>query len=164
MGELSQRIGLIHELAQLTGAKELLDGSHQGLWIHQLCWSERIGFTNRHSLFDDPFESVQSHTNLVLKQFANRTNATITKVVNVIKACPTDIQFQVDQIIQSGKHVLVGEGAHRVWNREAEFFIDLVTTNATEVVALGIKETGLQKLLTATHRRRLAGAELFIQL
>ena len=58
----------------------------------------------------------------------------------------------------------MGEGAHRVWNCEAEFFVDLVTTNATEVVALGIKETGLQKLLTTTHRWRLAGTQLFIQL
>ena len=40
VGELSQGIGLIHELAQLTGAKEFLNRRHEGLWIHQLSWSE----------------------------------------------------------------------------------------------------------------------------
>ena len=54
----------------------------------------------------------------------------------------------------------MGEGANGVWNREAKFFVDFVATNPTKVVALCIKETGLQKLLTATYRWRLAGTKL----
>ena len=36
VGELCQWIGLIHELAQLTGAEELLDRRHQWLGVDQL--------------------------------------------------------------------------------------------------------------------------------
>ena len=58
----------------------------------------------------------------------------------------------------------MGEGANGVWNREAKFFVDFVATNPTKVVALCIKETGLQKLLTTTHRRWFAGSKLFVEL
>ena len=67
VGELRQRIRLIHELAKLAGAKELLDRRHQGFGIDQLSWSERIGFAYSHALFNDPFEAIQSDPHLVLK-------------------------------------------------------------------------------------------------
>ena len=85
-------------------------------------------------------------------------------MVNVIEACTTNIQFQIDEVIQRGQHILMGEGADRVWNCETKLFIDFVTTNPTKVVALGVKETGLQKLLTATHRWWFAGTKLFVEL
>ena len=69
-------------------------------------------------------------------------------MIDVIEAGTTNIQLKIDQIIKGGQHILMGEGAHGVWNRETELLIDLVATHSTEVVALGIKETGLQKLLS----------------
>ena len=71
VSEFCQRIRLIHELAQLAGAKELLDRRHQGFGIDQLSWSERICFAYSHSLLNDPFKAIKSDTDLVLKQFAN---------------------------------------------------------------------------------------------
>ena len=38
--QLRQRIGLIHELAQLTGAEELFNRRHKWLGIHQLSRGE----------------------------------------------------------------------------------------------------------------------------
>ena len=58
VGELRQGVGLVHELAQLAGAKELLDGRHQGLGVHQLGRGEGIGFPHGHPFFNDPLEAV----------------------------------------------------------------------------------------------------------
>ena len=151
VGELSQRVGLVHELAQLAGAEELLDRRHQGLGVHQLGRSQRVGFADGHPFLDDPLKTVQTHPNLVLQEFAHGTHAAVAEVVDVVEAGTTDIQFQVDQVVEGGEHVLMGEGAHRVGDGEAQLLVDFVAADPTEVVALGIEETGLQQLLTTTH-------------
>ena len=151
VGELSQRVRLVHELAQLAGAEELLDRRHQGLGIDQLCWGQRIGFSDGHPFLDDPLETVQTHTNLVLQEFTHGTHAAVAEVVDVIEAGAADIKLQVDQVIEGGEHVLMGEGAHRIGDGETQLLVDLVAADPTEVVALGIEETGLQQLLTTTH-------------
>ena len=151
VGELSQRVRLVHELAQLAGAEELLDRRHQGLGIDQLCGGQRIGFSDGHPFLDDPLETVQTHTNLVLQEFTHGTHAAVAEVVDVIEAGAANIQLQVDQVIEGGEHVLMGEGAHRVGDGETQLLVDLVAADPTEVVALGIEETCLQQLLTTTH-------------
>ena len=148
MREFSQWIRLIHELTQLTGAEELLDGGDERLGIDQLGRGERVGLTDRHPFLDDSLKAVQTNTHLVLKQLTHGADPAITQMIDVIEAGTTNIQLKIDQIIKGGQHILMGEGAHGVWNRETELLIDLVATHSTEVVALGIKETGLQKLLS----------------
>ena len=100
VSELRQGIGLIHELAQLAGAEELLDRRHQRLRVHQLSRSEGIGLTNGHPLLDDSLQAVQAHTHLVLKQLAHRAHPSVAEVVNVVKAGTTDVQLKIDQVIQ----------------------------------------------------------------
>ncbi|CAI8437792.1 MAG: Uncharacterised protein [Cyanobium sp. ARS6] len=100
MRELSQWIGLIHELTQLTGAEELLDGSDQGLGIDQLSRGERVGFTNRHAFLDDSLKAIETHANLVLKQLTHRAHPAIAEVIDVIEARSADIKLKVDQIIE----------------------------------------------------------------
>ena len=164
VGELSEGIRLIHELAQLAGAEELLNRRHKWLRIHQLSRGEGIGFTNRHPLLDDSLQAIQANANLVLKELSNRTNATITQVIDVIKACATDIKLEIDEVVESRQDILVGEGANRVGNCEPKLFIDLVTTHTTKVVTLGVKEAGLQQLLATAHRGGFAWTQLFIEL
>ncbi len=164
VGELSQGIGLVHELAQLAGAKELLDRRHQRFGVHQLGRGERIGFTHGHPLFDDPLEPIQANPHLVLQQFTHGAHAAIAQVIDVIEAGAAHIEFQIDQIINRGEHVLGGEGTHRIGNGQSQLFVDLVATNPTEVVALGIEEAAVQQALAATHRGRFAWTQFFIQL
>ena len=164
VGEFRQRICLIHELAKLAGAEELLDRRHQGFGIDQLSWSKRIGFTYSHALLNDPFEAIQSDTHLVLKQFANGSHPTVTEMVNIVKGSATDIQLKIDQIIDGRKHILRCEGSNGVGNCKAEFFINFVAPDATEVIPLSIKETAMKQLLTTTHRGGFAWAEFFVKL
>ena len=53
VGELRQGVGLVHELAELAGAKELLNRCHQGLGINQLGRGQALRLPNRHAFFDD---------------------------------------------------------------------------------------------------------------
>ena len=163
VGELGQGVGLVHELAQLAGAEELLHRRHQGLGVHQLGRRERFGLTDGHPFFDDPLKPVQANPHLVLQQFANGANAAIAEVVDVIEGGATHIEFEIDQVINRREHIFRRERAHRIGDGEAQLFIDLVATNPAQVVALGIEETAMQQLLTATHRRRFAWPQFLIK-
>ena len=164
VGELGQGVGLVHELAQLAGAEELLDGRHQGLGVHQLGRGERFGFTDGHALLDDPLEPVEAHAHLVLEQLAHRTHPAVAQVVDVVEAGPAHIEFQVDQVVDRAEHVLGGEGAHRIGDGEAQFLVDLVAAHPAEVVALGIEEAAMQQALAAAHRGGLTGPQLLVEL
>ena len=85
-------------------------------------------------------------------------------MIDVIEAGTADIQFKVDQIIEGGEHVLMGERAHRVRNGQTQLLVDLVAANPAEVVTLGIKEPGLKQLLTTTHRGGFPGAQFLVEL
>ena len=158
VGEFRQGIRLIHELAELAGAKELLNRRHQGFGIDQLSWSKRIGFAYSHALLDDPFEAIQANTNLVLKQFANGSHPTVTKMVNIIKGSSTNIELKIYQIIDGGEHILRREGTNGIGYCKTEFFINFVTPNPTEIVPFRIEETAMKQLLTTTYRGGFAWA------
>ena len=164
VGELSQGVGLIHELAQLAGAEELLDRRHQGLGVHQLGRGEALGLTHGHAFLDDPLEAVQAHAHLVLQQFAHGANAAVAEVVDVIEGGAAHIELEVDQVIDRAQHVLRREGAGGVGDRETQLLVDLVATNAAQVVALGIEEAAVQQGLTTAHRGRFTRTQLLVEL
>ncbi len=99
-----------------------------------------------------------------MQQFTNRANAAVTQVVDVIEASPTDIELQVDEVIEGGENVLGGQRAHRIGNGEAQLLVHLVATDPSEVVPLGIKETAVQQLLAATDGGGLTRTQLFVEL
>ena len=85
-------------------------------------------------------------------------------MVNIVKGSSTDIELKINQIIDGREHVLRREGTNGVRNCKAEFFINFVAPDATEVISLRIKETAMQQLLTTTHRGGFAWAEFFVKL
>ena len=81
---------------------------------------------------------------MVLQQFADGANAAIAEVVDVIEGGAAHIELKIDQVINRGEHIFGRERAHRIGDREAQLFVDLVATNPAQVVALGIEETAMQ--------------------
>ena len=65
-------------------------------------------------------------------------------MIDVVKACATHIKFEIDEVVEGRKNILMSEGADRIGNREPQLFIDLVTAHTSKVVTLGVKEAGLQ--------------------
>ena len=79
-----QRIFLIHELGQLRRREEFLHRCLQRIGIGQLlrCHAGRI--RNGHLFLDVALHAGKTDTELVLQQFANRTNTTVAQHINII--------------------------------------------------------------------------------
>ena len=86
VGEPGERVGLVHELAQLACAEELLDRCGDRANVDQALRRDRIRILGSHPLADDPLQSGETHPNLVLNQLANRADAAIAEMIDVVGA------------------------------------------------------------------------------
>lgn len=71
---------------------------------------------------------------------------------------------QRDELLDQGQDVVVGQGARLEVDVEVETRVQLVATDAGEVVALGVEEQLVEQRTRVVDARRLAGALLLEQL
>ena len=86
VGEARQRVHLVHELRQLAGAEELLDGRDDGPDVDERLRRDGLDVLGGHALADDPLHAGQADADLVLDQLADRADAAVGEVVLVVEA------------------------------------------------------------------------------
>ena len=103
MGQFTQWVGLVHELGQLGGTKEFLDGSNHWPNVDQLLRCYRVRILNGHPFTNDPFHPGKPDPELVLQQFTHGTNPPVTQVVDIIGVA--DSFLQVEEVVQGSKNI-----------------------------------------------------------
>ena len=175
VGQARQRVDLVHELGELAGAEELLDGGDDRPDVDERLGRDRLDVLGRHALAHDPLHAGQADAHLVLDQLADRADATVGEVVLVVEAVARLGVDQVEQVREGGQHLAAAE--HRLAglgpveqavlleHREhvgqlldlgAELAVELVATDAAEVVAAGLEEGVAEVGARRLDRRRLA--------
>ena len=87
VGDLRQRVGLVHELRELRRAEELLDRRDHRLGVDQVVRHRRVDvLMDRHLLLDGALHADQADAELVLQQLAHRAHAAVAEVVDVVDA------------------------------------------------------------------------------
>ena len=172
VGELGQRVGLIHELAKLRAAEELTHGGHNRADVDQAVWRSAVGVLKRHALLDHALEAEQANPELLLDQLANCSNATVAEVVDVVGA--TVAVIERDQLLDdlediAGKqhaHVHTGGVARAVAAQLTlpEVLIQLVASDLGKVVAARVEEQRLEQRARVLERGRVARAQTLVEL
>ena len=103
VGQLGQRVGLVHELGQLGGAEELLDGGGHGPDVDQILGPHLVDVLDGHALLDHALQAGHAHADLVLQQLAHAAQAAVAQVVDVV---------DLAQVVEQAE--LVGDGGHDV--------------------------------------------------
>ena len=156
VGDLAQRIGLIHELRQLRRAEELAHGGGSRLGVDQVLRHHRIDIDLAHALLDGTLHAKQTEPVLVLHQLADRANAPIAEMVDVV-----DFAAAIAQVHESPhdrENILATQSTLGVGRIEVHAHVHLHAADGREIVALGIEEQRLEHLLGGVERRRLTGA------
>ena len=83
--QLGEGVGLIHELGELAGAKKLTQRGHHRADIDQRHRRQLLLVTDGHALFNNPLHATQANAQLILDKFANRLDAAIAQVINIIR-------------------------------------------------------------------------------
>ncbi len=103
VGQLCQRIVLIHELGKLGASEKLLHGRCNRLNINQRLRGNAIHILCGHTLPDHPLHPGQSDPVLVLQKFSHSTDTPVSQMVNII--CCADHAFQMHIIINRSNNV-----------------------------------------------------------
>src|SRR5207253_1198150 len=104
-------VGLVHELRQLRGSEELLDGGHDGPDVDQRLRRDRLDVLSGHALLDDPLHPREPDPDLVLDELADRTETAVAEVIDVVGVETLRAGVQVHEVGDRLEHVLVGEDA-----------------------------------------------------
>ena len=148
-----ERVVLVHELRQLRRSEELLDRGDDGAHVDQGLRRDGLDVLRGHTLADDALHAGQTRADLVLDQLADRADATVAEVVDVVGR-ETDLGLlaaadalegllgagvQAHQVLDRGHDVL--DGQHRRGQRlvETQLVVDLVAADLREVVALRVE-------------------------
>src|SRR5207249_4571263 len=96
--DFAERVGLVHELAELRRAEELANRGHNRLGVHQIVRHGRRHFlVHAHLFLDGALHADQADAELVFEQFAHRANAAVAEVVAVVD--DADVLAKFEQIL-----------------------------------------------------------------
>ncbi len=84
VGDLRERIGLVHELRELRRAEELLHYRRHRLVVDQVLRNEGVDVLHAHALLHGALHADETDAVLVLDQLADRTHTAVAEVVDVV--------------------------------------------------------------------------------
>ena len=138
--QLGQRIGLVHELAQLRAAEEVADDRAQRLRVNELLRGHavHVHVEQGHTLLDQALRAGEAHAALIGQEFAHGADAAATQVINVVQGAFTPTE--TDEVFHRSDEVFRLQRALAQVGLHGELLVELVTTNAAQVVLLRIEE------------------------
>jgi len=162
VGDLAERVGLVHELRELRAPEVLLDHGRDRLGVDEVVGHERVDLLRHaHALLDGALHPHEADAVLVLHQLADGADAAVAQVVDVVdRAAPV---LQLDEVAHRLQDVLGGEhgeieaGALVVRHVPVELVVELEAADLAQVVALGVEEEVVEEGLGRLQRGRVAG-------
>src|SRR6266705_467904 len=157
----AERVGLVHELAELRRTEELSNRGHHGLGVHQVVRHRRGHFLiHAHLFLDGALHADEADAELVLKEFAHRANAAVAEMVDVVD--DADVLAQLEQILDRRNEVRRIQRAVVQGRVQTHLDVELQAANAAEIVLARIEEHAAEKVRRRFQCRWIAGAQLTV--
>ena len=177
VGHAGQRVVLVHELAELRGAEELLDGGVHRTDVDQRLRGDGLGVLRGHALAHHALHTAQAGAQLVLDQLADLADAAVAEVVDVVHVhAQLDVLavaaareglvagVQGHEVLDGGDDVFTAQAAVVVVRLQAELAVDLVAADARQIVPLGVEVEGLEQVLAGLRGGGVGRADLAVQI
>ena len=84
---------MIHELRKLRGTEEFLDRGSHWLGVDQFLRGQAFRFSQRQTFFHCAFNADQADAEYVFGHFADRTNTTVTQMIDIVHGAATIANF-----------------------------------------------------------------------
>ena len=154
--DLGQRVVLVHELGQLTGAEEFLNSGSHRLGVDQILRHQAFAFSKTQTLTDRTLNPHQTDAELVFGHLADTANSTVTQVIDVIHI--TLAVTDIDQGLEDVDDVFVGQRAFTCALFTAQTTVQLHPANGRQIVPLFGEEQVVEQILSRLLGGRLARA------
>ena len=168
-GQLGKRVGLVHELAELAAAEELLHRGHDRPDVDERVRGRLVDLLDRHPLAHHPLHAEQADAEGVLDQLAIGADAAVPEMVDVVARMQSAVAL--DEVADDRGDVLASDRALLARQLDAhpggdavELLVELVAADPTEVVAAEVEEQALDELAGVVTGGRIARAQLLVDL
>ena len=160
VGQLCQRVNLVHELGELAAAEEVAHHGAEGLRVDELAGGDIAagGIAQGHALLHQTLGAGKTHAALVGDKLTHGAHAAVAQVVNIIHL--TFTMSQAQQVLKGSQEVHRLDEAAILRHVQTELLVDLVAAHAGQVVALLILEQAVKSGGCLLHGRRITRAEL----
>ena len=144
VGQLGQRVGLVHELGELRTAEEITHNGGKRLRVDEFLRGHALDVhvEQSHTLFHQALRAGEADAALVGKKLTHSADAAGTKVIDVID--DAFALFQLQDVADGGEEILGNHDALVGIDTNAELLVDLVTADAGEIVFLRVEEQPLE--------------------
>ncbi len=164
VGDLGERVGLVHELRELAGPKELVDGASDRLGVDEVVQHHRFGIVQGHALLDGALHTDEANAELRLQQFPDATHPAVAEVVDVVDLALRVAFPELKEVPDRLQNVCEGQNLLVEGVVEAELLVDLEAAHAAEAVALIAEEEVPEHGVSGFQRGRIAGLHALVQL
>src|SRR4029079_6002346 len=106
--QLGQRVGLVHELAELAATEELLHRRHDWADVDEGVRGRLVELLDGHALADDALHAQEADPERVLDELAVGPNAPVAEMVDVVLGMEPAVAL--DEVTNDGRDVLAGDG------------------------------------------------------
>ena len=184
VGDLGERVVLVHELRELRGAEELLHRGRDRLRVDHVLRHQAFALGDRQALLDGALDADEADAERVLGHFTDAADAAVAEVVDVVDraVAVADVDQRAQHVDDVGglaelldqalgevvaaalevQHVVEDAGA--LGFLAADAAVELHPAHGRQVVALGIEEQVLEQVLGRIARGRLARAHHAVDL
>ena len=154
VGDLRQRIGLVHELRELAASEKFANRRHHGFRIDQVVRHGRGHFlVDRHFFLDRAFHPHQTDPELILEELPDGPHAAIAQMIDVVHGA--DVLGKLQRILDDLVEVLRLKRAMFQRRVEAELYVELQPSHLGKIVLARVIEHPLEE-----SRRRLNGGRV----
>ncbi len=162
MGNLSQRVLLVHELAQRVGSEIAVDNRRDGLGVNQVGRSEDLVVAYVHTLTYGTRHTGQTDTELVEQLLAYRADTAVAQVVDIIHLGVAVDEH--DEVLDNLDDILLGQYAGVLRDGHVQLAVDTVTAYLAQVITLLGEEQVLDHLARRSVIRRLGVTQLAVDI
>ena len=164
-----ERVRLVHELRELRGAEELLDGAAHGLDVDDALGRYGVLVLGSHPLAHHALHAVHPDAERLLHQLSDGPEAPVSEVLVLVELVPDALVVDapellvlgnllggLDEALEQSLDVLDGQRMVVQRHVELELLVDLVAPHLGEVVTLGVEEEPVHQVLRVLDVDRLA--------
>ena len=158
--QLSQRVDLVHELGKLAATEEVAHDGTERLRVDELAGRQVLfgRVAQGHTLLHQTLRAGKAHAALVGNQLTHGTHAAAAQVVDVVHLALSVLQLE--HVFDGRQEVNGLDETHVLRHVQTELLVDLVATDAGQVVLLLLLEQAVQSRGSLLHGGRITGAEL----
>ena len=95
MRQLRDGVGLIHELRQLRGAEEFLDGGRDRAHVNEALRGDLLGILRRHAFLYHALQTRDADAELVLQKLAHASDAAVPQVVDIVDSADPVVEIEI---------------------------------------------------------------------